>query len=115
MNDRKNANALMANMFRHDIARVLKEGFMLSPSEEITENIIMVCYIFFKLLSEYGKGKILTIQTNRLVKKKKLTAKEKEREREMEDFIEKDSNDDNEDDGDYGKDEDAEARKKRKA
>jgi hypothetical protein len=24
MNDRKNANALMANMFRHDVARVLK-------------------------------------------------------------------------------------------
>lgn len=27
MSDRKNANALMANMFRHDIARILKIGF----------------------------------------------------------------------------------------
>lgn len=27
MSDRKNANALMANMFRHDIARIFKIGF----------------------------------------------------------------------------------------
>ena len=77
LNDRKNANALMANTFRHDIARVLKEGFNLSPSQEIAKDLIMICHLFFKLLAEYSKGKILTIQTNRLVKNKKLTAKEK--------------------------------------
>lgn len=27
MSDRKNANALMGNMFRHDIARIFKIGF----------------------------------------------------------------------------------------
>jgi len=27
MSDRKNANVLMANMFRHDIARILRVGF----------------------------------------------------------------------------------------
>ena len=27
VSDRKNANALMANMFRHDIARIFKIGF----------------------------------------------------------------------------------------
>lgn len=26
--DRKNANTLMANIFRHDIARILKIGFL---------------------------------------------------------------------------------------
>lgn len=35
MNDRKNSNALMAHMFRHDIAKVLKEGFYLAGSEEV--------------------------------------------------------------------------------
>jgi hypothetical protein len=29
MSDRKNANTLMANVFRHDIARILKLGFSL--------------------------------------------------------------------------------------
>lgn len=77
MNDRKNSNALMAHMFRHDIAKVLKEGFILAGSDEVVENLIEICHIFFKLLSDYAKGKILTIQTNRLVKKKKKTKKEK--------------------------------------
>jgi len=27
MSDRKNANVLMANMFRHDIAKILRVGF----------------------------------------------------------------------------------------
>ena len=27
MQDRKNANALMANMFRHDISRIFKIGY----------------------------------------------------------------------------------------
>jgi hypothetical protein len=116
MNDRKNSNALMAHMFRHDIAKVLKEGFFLVGSEEIIENLIHICYIFFKLLNEYAKGKILTIQTNRLVKKKKKTKKEKElekEEKELEGFIEKDSDSDS-GDGDYEKGEDIEERKKRK-
>lgn len=81
MNDRKNSNALMAHMFRHDIAKVLKEGFYLAGSEEVVENLVHICYVFFKLLSEYAKGKILTIQTNRLVKKKKKTKKDKEQEK----------------------------------
>lgn len=67
----------MQNMFRHDIAKVLKEGFYLAGNEEVIENLILTCHSFFKLLNDFSRGKVLTIQTNRLVKKKKKTKKEK--------------------------------------
>lgn len=51
MSDRKNANALMANMFRHDIARIFKIGFHQIIHEKILKTLILVNYKFFKLLS----------------------------------------------------------------
>jgi hypothetical protein len=84
MRDRKNANALMANMFRHDIARVFKIGFHQITHEKILQTLIIATAKFFKLLSMYSKGKVLTIQTNKLLKAKKKKAK---REEEDEQFI----------------------------
>jgi len=71
MADRKNANVLMANVFRHDIARIIRHGFVSTNHEGILTNLIMVTHKFFKLLSVYADGKVLTIQTNRLLKRKK--------------------------------------------
>jgi hypothetical protein len=51
MSDRKNANALMANMFRHDIARIFKIGFHQIIHERILTTLILITYKFFKLLS----------------------------------------------------------------
>lgn len=95
MSDRKNANALMANMFRHDIARIFKIGFHQITHEKILRTLIMVDYKFFKLLSEYSKGKVLTIQTNRLLKRKKTKreAQDEEDEKEVAGFISEDSED----------------------
>lgn len=71
LSDRKNANVLMANVFRHDIARILRIGFNLISHEGILTTLIKVTHKFFKLLSVYSDGKVLTIQTNRLLKRKK--------------------------------------------
>ena len=68
--DRNNANILMANMFRHDIARIFKIGFSLVTHEGILKTLISVCHKFYRLLSRYSNGKILTIQTNKLLKRK---------------------------------------------
>ena len=75
MSDRKNANALMANVFRHDIARIFKIGFHQITHEKILRTLIVINHKFFKLLSDYSKGKVLTIQTNKLLKNKKQTKK----------------------------------------
>jgi len=68
--DRNNANILMANMFRHDIARIFKIGFTRINHEGILKTLISVCHKFYKLLSNYSNGKVLTIQTNKLLKRK---------------------------------------------
>ena len=71
MSDRKNANVLMANIFRHDISRIIRNGFNWINHEGIIANLIKVTHKFFKLLSIYSEGKVLTIQTNKLLKRKK--------------------------------------------
>ena len=71
MLDRKNANVLMANVFRHDIARIIRHGFVSTGHEGILSNLIVVAHKFFKLLAVYADGRVLTIQTNRLLKRKK--------------------------------------------
>lgn len=78
VNDRKNANALMANMFRHDIARILKIGFHQIIHEKVLRTLIIITYKFFKLLSDYSGGKVLTIQTNKMLKAKKKNRKNDE-------------------------------------
>ena len=69
--DRNNANVLMASIFRHDIAKLLRAGFQLITHEGILSNIIKATHTFFKMLSVYSDGKVLTMKTNRLLKKKK--------------------------------------------
>lgn len=71
MADRKNANVIMANVFRHDIARIIRHGFVSTNHEGILSNLIFVTHKFFKLLSVYADGRVLTIQTNKLLKRKK--------------------------------------------
>lgn len=66
----------MANMFRHDIAKILRIGFNLISHNGILILLIKITHKFFKLLSVYSDGKVLTIQTNRLIKKKKKKTKE---------------------------------------
>jgi hypothetical protein len=68
--DRANANVLMGNMFKHDISRIFKIGFVQITHEGILKTLISVCHKFYKLLSKYSNGKILTIQTNKLLKRK---------------------------------------------
>jgi hypothetical protein len=60
----------MANMFRHDIARIFKIGFQLIQHEGILKTLINSVHKFYRLLSRYSNGKILTIQTNKLLRKK---------------------------------------------
>jgi hypothetical protein len=60
----------MSNMFRHDIARIFKIGFMQVNHEGILRTLISVCHKFYKLLSRFSNGKVLTIQTNKLLKRK---------------------------------------------
>lgn len=100
MNDRKNANALMANMFKHDIARIFKIGFHQITHEKILRTLILVTHKFFKLLSEYSKGRVLTINTNRMLKVKKpkkqrVDDDDGEDSKNMGDFISEDSEDNN--------------------
>lgn len=76
--DRNNANALLGNLFRHDISKIIKMGFYLINHYEILERLIMVTNIFFKLLSDYARGKVLTAQTNR-IKKRKSTKPKKQK------------------------------------
>ena len=65
----------MSNMFRHDIAKVLRYGFISINHEGITSLLISISYKFFKLLSNYSEGKVLTIKTNQLLKRKKKNKK----------------------------------------
>jgi hypothetical protein len=79
--DRNNANILMANIFRHDIAKIFRTGFQLISHEGILKTLISVCHKFYKLLSKHSNGKVLTIQTNKLLKrknKKKMRGEEDE-------------------------------------
>ena len=71
MSERKNANVLMANIFRHDIAKILRIGFHYIAHEGVVSLVIKVSHKFFRLLSVYSEGKVLTIQTSKLIKRKK--------------------------------------------
>jgi hypothetical protein len=71
LSDRRNANVLMANVFRHDVARILRFGFINISHEGILSTLIKITHKFFKLLSLYSDGKVLTIKTTRLLKRKK--------------------------------------------
>jgi len=76
-------------------------------NDDVLKVIVELVNVFFELLESYSKGRILTLQTDKLVKnKKKKTGKaqkkqtERELEGELNDFIEKVPGDEDGDDGD---------------
>lgn len=69
ISDRKNANVLMGNLFRHDLARIIKSGFHWVSHPAIINRLITTTHLFFRLLSYYADGKVLTIRTNKMLKK----------------------------------------------
>ena len=70
----------MANVFRHDISKILQFGFNIITHQTILTSLIRVTHKFFKLLSSYANGKVLKIQTNKLLKRKKKQKKTAEEE-----------------------------------
>lgn len=101
---------MLQNIFHHDITKALRIGMDYCQkgilNDAVLKNLIELVNIFFDLLETYSKGKVLTLQTDKLVKKKKKPAKskkalEREMEGDMNDFIEKDPNEENEEDGDF--------------
>ncbi|EGR31245.1 Yip1 domain protein [Ichthyophthirius multifiliis] len=99
----------MQNIFHHDIIKALRIGFEFCK-KGLLEDQILKCLLrliigFFDLLEGFSKGKVLTLQTNKQVRKKKKkekkNAKRKTQQQEVEelnDFIEKDEQDDEEGD-----------------
>ena len=75
LSDRKNANILMGNMFRHDMTRILRLGFHWVNHEKVLSLLITTTHSFFKLLATYSEGKVLTIQTNKVLKRPKQSKK----------------------------------------
>lgn len=61
--------------------------------DNLLKTLIEIQMVFFDLLESFSKGKILTIQTDKRIKRKKEVAKRKkdqEQEQENDDFIERD-------------------------
>ena len=79
--NRKNAKIMMSNIFHHDITRVLHAGFQYCVEglmrDEVLQALAETVGIFFDLLEAYSKGQVLTLQTNRLMKKKKKNKNDK--------------------------------------
>lgn len=112
--DRNNANILMANMFRHDIARIFKIGFNQITHEGILRTLISVCHKFYKLLSKYSNGKVLTIQTNKLLKRKKNKKQRGDDEENINDFISEDSEEESDGEGSYREGDEMQEKKNKK-
>ncbi|EAR94710.2 Yip1 domain protein (macronuclear) [Tetrahymena thermophila SB210] len=110
--NRKNSQIMLQNIFHHDITKALRIGVDYCQynvlNNEVLKNLVELINIFFDLLESYSKGKVLTLQTDKLVKKKKKKvnskskkALERQLQSEMNDFIEKDPNEGQEDDEDF--------------
>ena len=120
---RKNSQSLMQNIFHHDITRIIRVGFIFCVpgfnlinlkiltnifflgllNDNLLKTLIELQMIFFDLLEAFSKGKVLTIQTDKRIKRKKEQAKKKKSKDdndEINDFIERDPNDEKED-GEY--------------
>ena len=80
---RKNAQILMQKIFTQDNSRLLKMGFNHYNPEvhdpRLGETLVEFLGIFFELLEEYSKGKILKIQTDQRMIKKKIKTNKKEK------------------------------------
>mgnify|MGYP000932345905 CR=1 FL=1 len=88
---RRAAQIITQNLFYHDITKILRIGFnYLNPEvhdPKLYTDMIELVGIFFDMLEEYSKGKILAIQTDRRIKKKKLKAKKKKAKKNKKDDI----------------------------
>lgn len=78
---RRASQILTQNIFYHDITKILRIGFnYMNPvihDRKFVQDFIELVGFFFDMLEEYSKGKVMTIQTDRRIKKKKLKAKKK--------------------------------------
>ena len=82
---RRAAQILTQNIFYHDVSKILRIGFnYLNPEvhePKLTQNLIGLVGVFFDMLEEYAKGKVMTIQTEKKLKikkkKKKITKAQK--------------------------------------
>ena len=73
-------------------------------NDNLLKTLIEIQMIFFDLLESFSKGKVLTIQTDKRIKRKKEAAKKKKGKgdnEELNDFIEKDPNEGEEGDEEY--------------
>lgn len=73
--NRKNSQIMLQNIFHHDITKALRIGLDFCQkgvlNDEVLKTLVELINIFFDLLESYSKGKVLTLQTDKLVKKKK--------------------------------------------
>ncbi len=79
--NRQNAKILLANIFRHDITRYLQVGFQYCLEglckDEVLITLVEVQGVFFELMENYSRGRILTLKTAKLVRKKKRREQKK--------------------------------------
>lgn len=69
--DRKNAEGLLAHLFRHDICKIIKVGFYLIHHDEILQKLIILTNSFFRLLQDYSRGgRVMVAHTNRVIRRK---------------------------------------------
>jgi len=106
---RTNAQILLQNLFHHDLTKVIRiavsyciEGQM---RDEPLQMLVEVIAKFFDLMELHTQGKVMTLQTDRLIRRKrqrdqqKLKTQKAEEIRLEAEFIEKDSGED--EDADY--------------
>lgn len=80
--NKKNATILQQNIFYHDLCRIAKASFILYQegihSKQFLHDAIEFNYLMVDMLEEYSKGKVLTIQTQKKKKVKKVHAQNDE-------------------------------------
>ncbi|KAM3129508.1 hypothetical protein pb186bvf_018412 [Paramecium bursaria] len=85
--DRKNSQILMQNIFSHDISKAIRIGFQYCQqglfNDDMLKTIIIATSQYFDLLESYSKGKVLSIRTNRMLKKKAKKANKKKQKKQQ--------------------------------
>lgn len=72
--DRKNAQILMQTIFQHDISKALRIGFTYCApglfNDDMLRTLVRLTSLFYDMLEQYSRGKVLSIRTNRMLKRK---------------------------------------------
>ena len=79
---KKNGQILLQNIFYHEMSAVCRKAFSywkdgVSPVSFLTD-IVQFVHVTFKLLEEYSRGKVLTVQTNKVARREKRRVEEEE-------------------------------------